>query len=104
MRSDFFAHRPLFKMDKSDRIRASYLHACLKFVKSLATRAIRNRTRNEAAGSRLSKESHGGGCDRAARRKRCAEAHPVVRGTIVDALLTRRLSRGRRIAIVSQQQ
>jgi len=27
-----FAHRPLTKMDKDDRIRACYLHACLTFV------------------------------------------------------------------------
>jgi len=27
-----FAHRPLAKMDKEDRIRACYLHACLRYV------------------------------------------------------------------------
>ena len=27
-----FAHRPLSKMDKTDRIRACYLHACLRYV------------------------------------------------------------------------
>jgi len=29
-----YAHRPLTKMDKADRIRACYLHACLKHVSS----------------------------------------------------------------------
>ena len=27
-----FAHRPLIEMDKNDRVRACYLHACLKYV------------------------------------------------------------------------
>ncbi len=27
-----FAHRPLTKMDKNDRVRACYLHACLRYV------------------------------------------------------------------------
>lgn len=27
-----FAHRPLAKMDKADRVRACYLHACLRYV------------------------------------------------------------------------
>ncbi|OQB55663.1 MAG: Divergent AAA domain protein [Deltaproteobacteria bacterium ADurb.Bin151] len=27
-----FAHRPLTKMDKADRVRACYLHACLRYV------------------------------------------------------------------------
>ena len=31
-RAVLFAHRPLSKMDKADRIRACYLHACLKYV------------------------------------------------------------------------
>jgi ATP-dependent DNA helicase RecG len=31
-RSVLFAHKPLNEMDKTDRIRACYLHACLKYV------------------------------------------------------------------------
>lgn len=31
-RAVLFAHRPMSKMDKDDRIRACYLHACLKYV------------------------------------------------------------------------
>ncbi len=31
-RAILFAHKPLNKMDKSDRIRACYLHTCLKYV------------------------------------------------------------------------
>ncbi|MBF0476425.1 MAG: putative DNA binding domain-containing protein, partial [Deltaproteobacteria bacterium] len=31
-RAVLFAHRPLTKMDKDDRVRACYLHACLKYV------------------------------------------------------------------------
>jgi ATP-dependent DNA helicase RecG len=31
-RAVLFAHRPLTRMDKEDRIRATYLHACLRYV------------------------------------------------------------------------
>jgi predicted HTH transcriptional regulator len=31
-RAVLFAHRPLTKMDKQDRVRACYLHACLKYT------------------------------------------------------------------------
>lgn len=31
-RVTLFAHRPLSKMDRKDRVRATYLHACLKYV------------------------------------------------------------------------
>jgi predicted HTH transcriptional regulator len=31
-RAVLFAHRPLNEMDKADRVRACYLHACLKWV------------------------------------------------------------------------
>ncbi len=31
-RAVLFAHKPLAKMDKADRMRACYLHACLKYV------------------------------------------------------------------------
>ncbi len=58
-----FAHRPLTRMDKEDRIRAVYLHACLRYVnrQDMNNTSIRERfgieTRNSAAASRLIKES-----------------------------------------------
>lgn len=63
MRSVLFAHRPLAKMDKSDRIRACYLHACLKFVNRefMTNSTLRERfgieTKNKATASRLIKEA-----------------------------------------------
>lgn len=32
LRAVLFAHRPLNRMDKADRVRSCYLHACLKYV------------------------------------------------------------------------
>ena len=58
-----FAHRPLAKMDKADRVRACYLHACLKYVNReyLTNRSVRERfgidPQNMAAASRLIKEA-----------------------------------------------
>lgn len=58
-----FAHRPLTKMDKEDRIRAVYLHACLRYVNRQDTNntSIRERfgieARNSATASRLIKEA-----------------------------------------------
>lgn len=58
-----FTHRPLNKMDKEDRIRAVYLHACLRYVnrQDMNNTSIRERfgiePRNSAAASRLIKES-----------------------------------------------
>ncbi len=58
-----FAHRPLAKMDKADRVRACYLHACLKYVNReyLTNRSVRERfgidAQNMAAASRLIKEA-----------------------------------------------
>lgn len=58
-----FAHKPLSKMDKADRVRACYLHACLKYVNReyLTNRSVRERfgidARNMAAASRLIKEA-----------------------------------------------
>lgn len=57
------AHRPLAKMDKADRVRSCYLHACLKYVNReyLTNRSVRERfgiePQNMAAASRLIKEA-----------------------------------------------
>lgn len=62
-RSVLFGHRPLAKMDKGDRIRACYLHACLKFVNRefMTNSSLRERfgieTKNSATASRLIKEA-----------------------------------------------
>jgi predicted HTH transcriptional regulator len=62
-RAVLFAHRPLNRMDKDDRIRACYLHACLKYVNReyLTNTSVRERfgiePQNIAAASRLIKEA-----------------------------------------------
>lgn len=62
-RAVLFAHRPLARMDRSDRVRACYQHACLKYVNRqfLTNRSIRERfgiePRNLAAASRLIREA-----------------------------------------------
>lgn len=58
-----FAHRPLTRMDKEDRVRAVYLHACLRYVnrQEMNNTSIRERfgieARNSATASRLIKEA-----------------------------------------------
>lgn len=58
-----FAPRPLSKMDKEDRIRAVYLHACLRYVNReyLTNSSVRQRfgieLNNKATASRLIRES-----------------------------------------------
>lgn len=58
-----FAHRPLTKMDKDDRVRAVYLHACLRYVNReyLTNTSVRSRfgieAKNSATASRLIKEA-----------------------------------------------
>ena len=58
-----FAHRPLSQMDKADRIRACYLHACLKWVMRdfLTNGSLRERfgveKRNKAIVSRYIREA-----------------------------------------------
>lgn len=44
-RAVLFAHRPFRDMDKSDRVRACYLHACLQHVrhKRMSNKTLRNR-------------------------------------------------------------
>jgi predicted HTH transcriptional regulator len=58
-----FAHRPLNKMDREDRIRAVYLHACLRFVnrEPMTNTSVRERfgieSHNIATASRLIREA-----------------------------------------------
>ncbi len=58
-RAVLFAHRPLRDMDKGDRIRACYMHACLKYVQRdyLTNASLRERfgidEQNRAMASRL---------------------------------------------------
>jgi predicted HTH transcriptional regulator len=58
-----FAHKPLTEMDKGDRIRACYLHACLKWVMRdyLTNSSLRERfgiaEKNSATTSRLIREA-----------------------------------------------
>jgi len=58
-----FAHKPLAAMDKADRVRACYLHACLKWVTRdyLTNASLRERfavaERNKAAVSRYIRET-----------------------------------------------
>jgi len=62
-RAILFAHRPLNEMDKADRERACYLHACLKWVMRdyLTNASLRKRfgveERNKAAVSRYIREA-----------------------------------------------
>ena len=62
-RAILFAHRPLKKMDKTDRIRACYLHACLKYVNReyMTNTSLRERfgiePQNSASASRYIKEA-----------------------------------------------
>lgn len=62
-RAVLFAHRPLTKMDKTDRIRACYLHACLRYVNRdyMTNTTLRERfgiePHNSATASRLIKEA-----------------------------------------------
>ena len=62
-RAVLFAHRPLTQMDKADRIRAVYQHACLRYVNrgQLTNTSVRERfgiaPANKAAASRLIRET-----------------------------------------------
>lgn len=62
-RAVLFAHRPLTKMDKADRVRACYLHACLRYVNRdfMTNTTLRERfgiePHNSATASRLIKEA-----------------------------------------------
>lgn len=58
-----FAHKPLNRMDKEDRIRALYLHACLRYVnrQHMTNASVRERlgieAHNTARASRLISEA-----------------------------------------------
>ena len=62
-RSTLFAPRPLTKMEREDRVRAVYLHACLRYVQreSMTNTSLRERfgieTKNSATASRLIREA-----------------------------------------------
>ena len=62
-RSVIFAHKPLRDMSKADRIRACYLHACLRYVtrQPMTNRSLRERfgiaEQNASAASRLLNEA-----------------------------------------------
>lgn len=62
-RAVLFAHRPLSKMDKADRVRACYLHGCLRYVNReyVTNTSIRERfgiePQNTATASRLIREA-----------------------------------------------
>lgn len=78
-RAVLFAHRALGKMNRDDRVRACYLHACLKYVSNeqLTNASVRTRfgisEKNSAIASRLIKEAVDAGvivpADAAAGRK-----------------------------------
>jgi ATP-dependent DNA helicase RecG len=62
-RAVLFAHRDLKDMDKADRVRACYLHACLRYVQRdhMTNATLRERfdieEKNSATASRLIKET-----------------------------------------------
>ncbi len=62
-RAVLFAHKPLSQMDKADRVRACYLHACLRYVtrKPMTNTSLRERfgieRRNASTASRLLNEA-----------------------------------------------
>lgn len=70
-RAVLFVYRPLTKMDKEDRIRSCYLHACLKYVNRdfMTNSTLRERfgiaPKNSATASRLIKEALNRGVIRA---------------------------------------
>lgn len=67
MRSTLFAPRPLNRMEPGDRVRAVYLHACLRYVQRefMTNTSLRERfgidAKNSAQASRLIKEALGSG-------------------------------------------
>jgi predicted HTH transcriptional regulator len=62
-RAVLFGHREFREMSKDDRIRASYLHACLRYVQRdfMTNATLRGRfgidTKNSAIASRIIKET-----------------------------------------------
>lgn len=66
-RAILFAHQSMQRMDKNDRIRACYLHACLKYVMRdyMTNTSLRGRfgiePKNSAVASRIIKDTAGSG-------------------------------------------
>jgi predicted HTH transcriptional regulator len=62
-RAVLFAHKPLSEMEKADKVRACYLHACLRYVthQPMTNTSLRERfgiaQKNSATASRLIKEA-----------------------------------------------
>ncbi len=62
-RAILFAHKPLRKMDKADKVRACYLHACLRYVgrEEMTNTSLRDRfgiaQRNLATASRIIRDT-----------------------------------------------
>lgn len=62
-RAVLFAHKPLSAMDKAERVRACYLHACLRYVtrQAMTNASVRQRfgiaSNNKAMASRLLREA-----------------------------------------------
>ncbi len=62
-RSILFAHKPLASMSKADRVRACYLHACLRYVtrQPMSNSSVRERfgiaEKNASVASRLLNEA-----------------------------------------------
>ena len=62
-RSTLFGHRPLNKMDKADKVRACYLHACLRYVSQdfMTNTSLRQRfgiaSKNSATASRMIRDA-----------------------------------------------
>jgi ATP-dependent DNA helicase RecG len=62
-RTVLFSHRPLGEMDREDRVRACYLHACLKYVQRdfLTNTSLRDRfgieEKNRSMASRLIRDA-----------------------------------------------
>ena len=67
LRVTLFAHRSLTQMDRNDRMRACYQHACLRYVQRdyMTNTSLRERfgidTKNSAIASRLIREAVEGG-------------------------------------------
>ncbi len=66
-RAVLFSHRPMNKMDKEDRVRACYLHACLKYVtrENMTNSTLRERfgikKQNAAVASKIIKDARAEG-------------------------------------------
>ena len=63
MRAVLYAHKPFRQMDKGDKLRAAYLHACLRYVERdfMSNTSLRKRfgieEKNSAIASRIIKDT-----------------------------------------------